>query len=134
MFNLERTYLVLLAILIASFSNGASAKSFNSPIGEWNDQYLRADGTWYWSTTTFINSAKATYTNPDGQIFFYLTDDYKWEGYWVEDGPDECSEEKYGSKVWGVIVFQFNDDYNKYKGTWDLCGLGKKYPLDGLRI
>jgi hypothetical protein len=85
----------------------------------------------------FIDETTATYTNPanpDGRVFFYATDNQNWEGLWVEDVTDVCSEEKHGSKNWGVVIYQFNDAYNKYEGTWDDCGKGQKLPFNGIRM
>jgi hypothetical protein len=125
---------VIIVPLVVGSASGPSGKSFDSPIGEWKDKYQTMHGSWEWSSTTIIDEKTATYTNPDGRVFFYATDNHNWEGHWVEDGTDECSEEKHGSKNWGVIIFRFNDAYNKYEGTWDLCGMGKKLPFSGLRM
>jgi len=115
--NVEVTF----SPLVVGSASGPSVKSFDSPIGEWKDKYQTMHGSWEWSSTTIIDEKTATYTNPDGRVLFYATDNHNWEGHWVEDGTDECSEEKHGSKNWGVIIFRFNDAYNKYEGTWDLC-------------
>jgi hypothetical protein len=128
--NVEVTF----APLIVGSASGPSVKSFDSPIGEWKDKYQTMQGSWEWSSTTIIDEKTATYTNPDGRVFFYATDNHDWEGHWVEDGTDECSEEKHGSKNWGVIIFRFNDAYNKYEGTWDSCGIGQKFPFNGFRM
>jgi hypothetical protein len=124
---------VIIAPLVVGIVSGPSIESFASPIGEWSDRYQSTDGTWWRSTTTFIDEATATYTNSDGRVFFYETDDQNWEGLWVEDGRGVCSEKKHGSKNWGVIKFQFNEAYNKYEGTWDNCGNGQKFPFSGVR-
>jgi hypothetical protein len=125
---------VIFAPLVVGIVSGPSVEPFDSPIGEWNDRYQSTDGTWWRSTTTFIDETTATYTNPDGRVFFYTTDNQNWEGLWVEDERGACSEKKHGSKNWGVIIFQFNDAYNKYEGTWDNCGNGQKFPFTGLRF
>jgi hypothetical protein len=44
-----------------------------------------------------------------------------------------CSEAKGGSLFWGKQEFQFNENYNRYEGTWDICGQGPKFATSGLR-
>ena len=61
-----------------------------------------------------------------------VDDQGRWEGYWVESGND-CTEKKHGSNSWGVSIYQFNETYNEYEGTWDMCGEGKKYKMTGVR-
>jgi hypothetical protein len=117
-----------------SANGGQSGESFNSPLGEWSERYQDEGGQWKSSKVTIVDETKARYTNPNGQVFFYSIDDQgKWEGYWVESREDRCLEKKYGSNSWGVMVYQFNDAYNRYEGTWDWCGQGKKYFLKGVR-
>ena len=128
---------VIIAPLVVGIVSGPSIESFASPIGEWSERYRTTDGTWVRSTMIFIDETTATYTNPanpDGRVFFYATDNQNWEGLWVEDVTDVCSEEKHGSKNWGVVIYQFNDAYNKYGGTWDDCGKGQKLPFTGIRM
>jgi len=128
---------VIIAPLVVGIVTGPSIESFASPIGEWSERYRTTEGTWVRSTMIFIDETTATYTNPanpDGRVFFYATDNQNWEGLWVEDVTDVCSEEKHGSKNWGVVIYQFNDAYNKYEGTWDDCGKGQKIPFTGIRM
>jgi len=82
---------------------------------------------------TIIDETKATTTFKNGRIFFYAIDDQgKWEGHWVaETYKRHCSDKKHGSNRWGVAIFQFNDAYNSFKGTWDFCGDDVTYFWDG---
>jgi len=125
--------LVAPSLCLPGGAHAAEDESFDSPVGEWSEQY-KYGSQWRSSEVTIIDETKATYTNPNGQVFFYAIDDQgKWEGYWVEALGGRCLEEKYGSKKWGVMIYQFNDAYNKYEGTWDRCGQGPKYPMKGVR-
>ena len=112
-----------------------SAMYFDSPIGEWSEQYQEMNGAWNLSKVTIIDETKGTYTNPDGRIQFYAIDEQgRWNGYWIEEsGSTSCSEEKSGSNYWGEYIFQFNDTYTQYEATWDVCGEGQKYPTKGVR-
>ncbi len=114
MLNLMRIFVVLSTTPIIGCASGPSEKSFDSAIGEWR---------WTWEihgfrkagNMTIIDETKATYGYRNGRIIFYAIDDQgKWEGYWVEALGGRCLEEKYGSKKWGVMSYQFNDAYNKY--------------------
>jgi hypothetical protein len=84
---------------------------------------------------TIVDETKATYPlYGNGRIFFYAIDDQrKWEGYWVQDGADNCANKKDGSNHWGAVTFQFNDTYTEWKGEYDECGVGRKLPWDGVR-
>jgi len=125
----------LSTLLIISGASNSSGKSFDSPIGEWNEQYESMSGDMRSSTVTIIDESKGIYTNPNGRIEFYAIDEQgKWKGYWIEEGgSDPCSEEKSGSMFWGEQTFKFDDTYDQYVGTWDMCGEGRKYTTKGVR-
>ena len=83
-----------------------------------------------------IDDTRVTYGYKSGRIFFYsIGKQGKWEGYWVEDtGSKVCGNVlKDGSRHWGKVIFQFNDNYTSFKGTWDYCGQGKKTRWNGYR-
>ena len=84
---------------------------------------------------TIVDETKGSYTNPVGRIEFYAIDDQRiWKGYWIEEsGSTACPEEKSGSMFWGEQIYQFNEAYNQYIGTWDSCGEGPKYGSKGFR-
>jgi hypothetical protein len=86
---------------------------------------------------TIVDEAKATYpSNQNGRILFYAIDDQrKWEGYWVQDidGGGRCADKKDGSTYWGAVTFRFNETYTQWKGNFDFCGVGRKFPWDGFR-
>ena len=126
---------MLSTLLIVGCASGPSEKSFDSPIGEWNEQYEGRLGDWKTSKVTIIDETKGTYTNPGGRILFYAIDDQgRWMGHWVTGlTSTPCFEENDGSKYWGVNIYQFNDTYNEYRGTWDYCGEGEKYSMKGYR-
>ena len=104
-------------------------------MGEWSWQLEGPNYQWHSGNMTIIDETKATYTHRQGRVIFYAIDDQgKWEGHWVEDsGPVNCSDKKDGSTHWGVAILQFNDAYNNFRGTWDFCGDGVTYDLDGDR-
>ena len=127
MLCLIRTFSLLLTLLVVGCATGPSGITFDSPVGDWREKIQRMNGNWRSGNLTIIDETKATYMPNEGQIFFYAIDDQgKWEGHWVvkyyEDVQNQCLEEKHGSENWGVAIFQFNDAYNKYEGTWDMCG------------
>jgi adenylate cyclase len=120
--------------LITGSASGASAKTFDSAMGEWRARGQGPDCIVERSQLTIVDEMKATYTIGNGRILFYAIDDQrKWEGYWVEDGGGGCADKKDGSNYWGAMTFRFNDTYNKWKGEFDFCGEGRKYPWDGFR-
>ena len=84
---------------------------------------------------TIVDETKAIYPSyRNGRIFWYAIDDQrKWEGYWIDEIAGNCIEKKYGSTYWGVVTFRFNETYTEWKGEFDECGEGRKYPWDGIR-
>ncbi len=83
---------------------------------------------------TFSNKEKATYSFHNGHILFSAVDDQGlWKGTWVEDqwGTIHCGDQIDGSSTWGEAIFQFDETYNEYKGTWDPCGSGRKNAWTG---
>jgi hypothetical protein len=122
--------------LISSSASGASGKTFDSAMGEWSSRAQTGAGGCTLTTLqlTFVDETKATFPSyANGRILFYAIDDQrKWEGYWVQDG-DGCANKKDGSTYWGAVTFQFNDTYTKWKGEYDECGVGRKFPWNGVR-
>ncbi len=126
---------MLSTLLIISCATGPSEKTFDSAVGVWSDKYKTMSGKTRSSVVTIIDETKATYTNPNGRIEFYSIDDQRtWKGYWIEeDGSTSCSVEKSGSMHWGEQIYQFNETYSQYTGSWDMCGKGPKYSFKGVR-
>ncbi len=124
--------------LIIGSASGASARTFDSAMGQWNARGQGPDCILEKYQITIADESKATYPfingrKANGRILFYAKDDQrKWEGYWVEEGGN-CADKKDGSNYWGAVTFRFNDTYTRWKGEFDFCGEGKKYPLDGFR-
>lgn len=89
------------------------------------------------SKFTIVDETKGIYASPPGRVEFYSIDDQRrWKGYWINTTGEKsflCSEEKGGSSYWGEMIYQFNETYNQYTGTWDKCGQGKKYAIKGIR-
>jgi hypothetical protein len=136
MFHLTRVLAIFSTLLLVSCASGPSGKSFDSALGEWKAKIQIMSNQSRSARMTIIDETKASYAFNGGRIFFYAVDDQgKWEGYWVEnDAPDmSCTEQKDGSNVWGVVVFQFNDTYSSFTGDSDACGKGTKYPWNGYR-
>ena len=136
MLNLARTFGLLSTFLIVGCTVGPSGMSFDSPVGEWSDKYEKKNGGYGTSKITIIDETKATYTYPpNGRIEFYAIDEPRiWKGFWIlEYGANACAEEKDGSPFWGVSIFRFNETYNRYSGSWDVCGQGPKYTTSGIR-
>jgi hypothetical protein len=139
MFHSTKTLSMLSTLLLISCATAPSGKSFDSPIGVWSEQYESSTGIGgirKRSKVTIIDETKGTYTNPSGRIEFYAIDGQRrWKGYWINQSGtyNLCSEEKGGSPYWGENIYQFNEAYNRYTGTWDFCGEGQKYALSGVR-
>jgi hypothetical protein len=136
MLNLIRLLAMLSTLLIVGCASGPSGKSFDSAIGEWSWTFGSPSGRVYSGEMTIIDETKATTTFKNGRIFFYAIDGQgKWEGHWVaETLKKPCSDKKDGSIYWGVAIFQFNDAYNSFKGTYDFCGDGGTFFWDGVRL
>ena len=86
---------------------------------------------------TFVDKTRANYPSlNNGRFLFYAIDDQrKWEGYWVEDieGGGCAAGKKDGSHYWGAITLRFNETYTQWKGDFDFCGTGRRFPWDGFR-
>ena len=123
--------------LFIGSASGASGKTFDSAMGEWSSRAQDGGGGCILATMqmTIVDETKATYPSyANGRILFYAIDDQrKWEGYWVQDGADYCADKKDGSGYWGAVTFRFNDTYTKWKGEYDECGVGRKFPWVGAR-
>jgi len=121
--------------LIVGSASGASAKTFDSALGEWSSIFQGSDCILNRIQLTIVDETKAIYPSyRNGRIFWYAIDDQrKWEGYWIDEIAGNCVEKKDGSTYWGVVTFRFNDTYTQWKGDFDICGEGRKYPWNGLR-
>jgi hypothetical protein len=148
MFQSIKVLLVLSISLVigCATSPSPSGKVFDSPIGEWTDQYETTgggeipsgvDGKIKTTKIIIIDETRAIYPGLNGRVEFYAIDEQgRWKGYWIDETLSKyflCSEEKGGSPYWGEIIYQFNETYNQYTGTWDKCGEGKKYSTKGFR-
>jgi hypothetical protein len=115
--------------------NWSMGMTYDSPVGVWNELYETPLGGKRSNKVTFVDESIATYTSMDGRVEFYEIDENGWwKAYWInESGSQECSEARGGSVFWGEQIYQFNETYNRYKGTWDICGQGPKYAINGVR-
>ena len=134
--------IVLLAIsafILTSCASTPSEQSFDSPIGAWQDQFEMMGGKTFKSETTIIDKSRGTFVvlgnGAQGRYEFYSTDDpLIWKGYWIlENDSNPCATEKGGSVYWGEQVFNFNEAYDQYTGSYDHCGEGPKYSTKGVR-
>jgi len=124
------------ATMKTSTSTGESILS-NPEKGDWKP----AIGEWRYGSGGRVKKIKITdgtrakFNYKNGRILFYSIDNQgKWEGYWVQDTASYgCGVKKDGSDYWGKVIFQFNDSYTRFKGTWDYCGEGRKEPWNGVR-
>ena len=119
----------------AGSDGGASGQSFDSAMGEWIWAFRGPDCILVTGQFTFVdevNVAIPSYRN--SRILWYSTNDpHKWEGYWVDDYGFDCGDKKDGSAAWGVVTFHFNEAYSQWKGDFDICGKGTKFPWNGFR-
>jgi len=103
--------------------------------GEWQTIWRVRSGTEK-ARLKIIDDTRVAYDYKNGRMFFHSIDKQgKWDGYWVEDsGSTPCANGlKDGSRHWGKIMFQFNDNYTSFEGKWDYCGQGKKSYWNGYR-
>ncbi len=59
----------------------------------------------------------------DGRINGSFVDAKLFEGHWVEEkATQECPAERLGSRFWGRVRFQFDDEaLSGFKATWNRC-------------
>lgn len=133
MFNATKTLALFPVLLIFGCATGPSGETYDSPIGKWLDTHETTLGSNKSERLTIVDDRSGTF--PRGRIEFYDTSqEREWKAYWIlENGRYECAEEKGGSKYWGVQVFRFNQDFNRYTGYWDSCGEGQQYGARGTR-
>ncbi|MEM7208056.1 MAG: hypothetical protein AAF434_09550 [Pseudomonadota bacterium] len=114
------------------------ANEFDSPLGEWRTKIQIDGGSWIsHGVMTFSEDGKVGYTLRNGRIFFNEKDGKgKWKGHWVEDKQPwvVCDEKLDGSTAWGEAIFQFDDEFKTFRGTWDKCGDGKRNIWQGYRL
>lgn len=134
MFHLTKVLTIFSTLLMVSCASGPSGKTFDSPIGVWSERWETQNGSMRSIKVTIVDEAKAKYGS-NGRIDFFAIDEQgRWNGYWIlEDGYRTCTEKKSGSQHWGETVFQFNETYSHYTGTWDYCGEGQKFSKSGVR-
>ena len=134
MFRLTKKMAIISTFWIIGFGANFQVKAYDSAVGEWTYKEETMEGHLMRGKMSFTDQKNAIYTANNGRIIFVATDgNGRWEGYWIEDGSIECSTEKDGSQLWGVAIFNFNDDYSRFEGTWDMCGSGKGSSWIGFR-
>jgi len=134
LFGLTKKMAIILAFLVIGLATNFTVNAFDSMVGEWTYKEETAEGHWIRGKLFVKENSIATYTANNGRIIFVASDGKgKWQGFWIEDGSEACSEAKDGSKHWGVTIFQFNADYSKFEGTWDMCGNGVELSWSGFR-
>lgn len=112
-----------------------SGQTFDSAIGTWVTEWQAMKGSNTTRTALIIVDEKtATYQWNDGKINFFESGSTNlWRGYWTEDWAKKCDVKQGELESWGIVTLRFNEDYNRFEGTWDSCGKGKKAPWDGFR-
>ncbi|MDH3671174.1 MAG: toll/interleukin-1 receptor domain-containing protein [Gammaproteobacteria bacterium] len=76
----------------------------------------------------------ATYDKDNGRIVGKIQGQ-SLTGYWVEDGSDEaCSSQKDGSKYWGRLKLNFDENFTTFEGTWGYCDKESSRSWTGKRI
>ena len=131
--------LIFSTLLLVSCTTTPSGRTFDSPVGVWSYEYETMSGRTDSSEVTITPETRGTYINTrsglKGRLEFYSTEDPRtWKGYWIlESGSDPCSTEKSGSLFWGEEVWHFNETYNQYTGTYDICGEGARYTAEAVR-
>jgi len=135
-----RSFCVALVALLATAICGnatLAGGSFEKAAGEWASVWESESGRTMTSKLKFDGSSEMVYIPDDGSTvnFQSAEDNGKWEGYWIESsGSQRCDTKIEGSHYWGMVLFQFNETYNEFVGTWDNCGEGKKFEWTGERV
>ena len=136
MLDTKMIIILTAAIFIIGCASPSSDQVFQSPDGDWSTS-IQTSASWEsLGTMTFSGINKASYTYRGGRILFDEIDDAGlWKGHWIEDTWSAviCPQERDGSKSWGQAIFQFNETYTRFRGTYDLCGEGRKNSWDGRR-
>jgi hypothetical protein len=134
MLNSIRVLAILSTLLIIGCASGPSRKTFDSAIGVWNVRYEIPYGSPLSSKLTIIDETGGTYSHLARVEFYAIDEQRNWKGYWtLETGFYACLEKKNGSIYWGESMFQFNETYNEYTGTWNFCGEEQKFATKGVR-
>ena len=131
-----RSLCILIPALMLGCASGPSGQSFESPLGNWTEKYVKASGRVQSSRLTIVQNGGRYSDSFSTRVVFSDKEDPRiWKGIWIQDGRTggRCLEEIEGSKYWGEMVFQFNETYSEYTGTSDYCGEGKKDPISGYR-
>ena len=133
MLTLSKLIAVIPTVMIVGCASGPSGQSFDSPIGEWNETLVTMSGENMSLKVTIIDKTRGL-TSRGVLEFFSADNDRMWKAYWIDDsGLEPCSEKKNGSPYWGESIYHFNEAYNRYSGTYDVCGEGRKYDFNGYR-
>ena len=136
MLSLNKIIVPITTILAVGCATGPTGKSFEDPIGVWNEKWEREIGKMYSAEFTIIDETRGIYTGSSRVEFYEIDEQGRWKGYWINNESESsvaCSEKKGGSPFWGESIYRFNDSYNRYSGTWDYCGEGQKYVTAGTR-
>lgn len=127
-----------LSLFACATPSPSTDKAQDSPFGTWKTKVQYEDGSWHsHGVMTFTDKTKAKYALRNGRILFTEVDDLsKWKGRWIENNQAyiSCAEEVDGSKSWGEAIFQFDETYDTFKGTWDACGDGNRNAWVGYRF
>jgi hypothetical protein len=119
---------VMLSLMLLNIGLVYAGSNFDNALGVWTSVWERTNGGTMKSRTTFKENGRMVYY-PGGSVDFHTAgDDGKWEGMWVESSaPKRCDvPHANGSHYWGIVLFQFSENYTEFEGSWDYCGEGKK--------
>ena len=62
------------------------------------------------------------YSNNGGEILGELTDNFTFEGKWVENKSDKtCNEYVYDRNNWGKLIIKFKSDFTEFTAKWGHC-------------
>jgi hypothetical protein len=105
----------------------------------WLTERVVSSGSLYPFSLTIIDEKSARYRSARADsrgriIFTSIGSEGRWEGYWIGSKPaNVCLENREGSRNWGLVIWEFDETYSRFKGTWDYCGEGRKYLWNGRR-
>lgn len=125
---------ILLTLLMAGCAAKRSVTALHPAAGDWRTTWQGVNGEWQASALQIAGEHAATFSGHNGRIHFYaISGNRTWEGYWIEDRPGLCEHRRDGSSYWGVAIFTFNAAYDRFEGTWDMCGDGNRAQWKGSR-
>ena len=134
---LKNVLFLVFPMLALGCATSPSDQSYDSPIGKWSEKWESPGGQMMSSKVEISSETSGQYLDfYNSQVEFYAVEEPRiWKAYWInpDHGRYPCAEEKGGSKYWGEITYRFNETYTRYQGSYNTCGEGQKFSINGIR-